>query len=48
VLHLSRNTFRFASRADWEQIARELGPVYSAVSEHHAKERFVEFTAEAV
>ena len=44
VLHLIRNTFRFASKADWDQIARELRPVYTAVSEHDAKERFVEFT----
>lgn len=27
VLHLIRNTFRFASRADWDRIARELRPV---------------------
>jgi transposase-like protein len=44
VLHLIRNTFRFASKADWDQMARELRPVYTAVSEHDAKERFVEFT----
>lgn len=43
VLHLIRNTFRFASKADWDQMARELRPVYTAVSEHDAKERFVEF-----
>jgi transposase-like protein len=44
VLHLIRNTFRFASKADWDTLARELRPVYTAVSEHDAKERFVEFT----
>ncbi len=44
VLHLIRNTFRFASKADWDKIARELRPVYTAVSEHDAKERFGEFT----
>ena len=44
VLHLIRNTFRFASKADWDKIARELRPVYTAVSEHDAKERFSEFT----
>jgi len=43
VLHLIRNTFRFASKADWDKIARELGPVYIAVSEHDAKERFNDF-----
>ena len=44
VLHLIRNTFRFASKADWDKIARELRPVYTAVNEHDAKERFSEFT----
>lgn len=44
VLHLIRNTFRFASKADWDKLARELRPVYTAVSEQDAKERFVEFT----
>ena len=44
VLHLIRNTFRFASKADWDPMSRELRPVYTAVSEHDAKERFVEFT----
>jgi transposase-like protein len=44
VLHLIRNTFRFASRADWEAMARDLRPVYTAVSEADATERFVEFT----
>jgi transposase-like protein len=44
VLHLVRNTFRFASKADWDKIARDLRSVYAAVSEHDAKERFVEFT----
>lgn len=44
VLHLIRNTFRFASKADWDKLARDLRPVYTAVSEHDAKERFVTFT----
>ena len=44
VLHLIRNTFRFASKADWDKMSRDLRPVYNAVSEHEAKERFVEFT----
>jgi transposase-like protein len=42
-LHLIRNTFRFASKADWDKIARELRPVYTAISEQDAKERFNEF-----
>ena len=45
VLHLVRNTFRFASKADWDTLARDLRPVYTAVSEADAKERFVEFSA---
>jgi transposase-like protein len=44
VLHLIRNTFRFASKADWDKMARDLRPVYTAVSEYEAKERFVDFT----
>lgn len=43
VLHLIRNTFRFASKGDWDKIARELRPVYTAISEQDAKERFAEF-----
>ena len=43
VLHLIRNTFRLASRAHWDAMARELRPVYTAVNEQAAKERFVEF-----
>lgn len=46
VLHLIRNTFRFASKADWDPLARDLRPVYTAVSEHNAEERFTEFTHE--
>jgi len=44
VLHLIQNTFRFASKADWDKMSRDLRPVYTAVSEHEAKERFVDFT----
>lgn len=44
VLHLIRNTFRFASKRDWDKMSRDLRPVYTAVSEHEAKDRFVEFT----
>lgn len=44
VLHLIRNTFRYASRKYWEQIARDLRPVYTAPSEAAAADRFAEFT----
>ena len=32
ILHLIRNTFRYASRKDWDELARDLRPVYTAVS----------------
>ena len=45
VIHLLRNTFRYASRKYWDQIAKDIRPVYTAATEAVAKERFVEFTA---
>jgi len=33
VLHLIRHTFRYASKADWAQLAKDLRPVYSAPTE---------------
>ena len=33
VLHLIRNTFRLASRRDWDAMAKDLRPVYTAVNE---------------
>ena len=43
VIHLIRNTFRYASRKYWDQMARDLRPVYTAPSEAAAKERWGEF-----
>jgi transposase-like protein len=43
VLHLIRNTFRLASRADWDKMARDLRPVYTAVNEPDAAARLDEF-----
>jgi transposase-like protein len=43
VLHLIRNTFRYASRKYWEQMAKDLRPVYTAPTEAAAAERFAEF-----
>ena len=40
VLHLIRNTFRYASRKYWEQMARDLRPVYTAPTEAAASARF--------
>lgn len=44
IIHLIRNTFRFASRKYWDEMSRDLKPVYTAPSESAAKERFTEFT----
>jgi putative transposase len=43
VLHLIRNSFRYAARQHWDALARDLRPIYTAVNEQAAKERFVEF-----
>ncbi|WP_150461688.1 IS256 family transposase [Nesterenkonia ebinurensis] len=45
IIHLIRNTFRFASKKYWEKISKDLKPVYTAPSEAVAKERFAEFDA---
>jgi transposase-like protein len=46
VVHLLRNSFRYAGRQHWDAIAKALKPVYTAPTEAAAKERFVEFTRE--
>jgi putative transposase len=43
VLHLVRNTFRYASKAHWYELARDLRLVYTAATEQAARERFDEF-----
>src|SRR3982750_2007263 len=45
IIHLVRNTFRYASRRDWDALAKDLRPVYTAPTESAAAERFEEFTA---
>ena len=42
VIHLIRNTFRYASRRDWDAISKDLRPVYTAPTEQAAAERFDE------
>jgi transposase-like protein len=42
ILHLIRNTFRYASRRDWEELAKDLRPVYTAPTEPAAAARFDE------
>lgn len=43
VLHLIRGSFRYAARQHWDAMARDMRPIYTAVNEAQAKERFVEF-----
>jgi transposase-like protein len=43
IVHLLRNSFRYASRKDWSAIAKDLKPVYTAPSEQAALDRFAEF-----
>src|SRR6266487_2415939 len=45
IVHLLRNSFKYASRKDWAAIARDLKPVYTAANEAEALERFAEFAA---
>src|SRR6202789_2017264 len=44
IVHLLRNSFRYASKRDWAQIAKDLKPVYTAASESEALDRFAEFS----
>jgi putative transposase len=44
IVHLLRNSFRYASRRDWAAIARDLKPVYTAATEAEALDRFAEFS----
>ncbi len=44
VVHLLRNSFRYAGRQHWAAIAKALKPVYTAPTEAAARERFAEFT----
>lgn len=43
IVHLMRNSFRYASRQDWDAISRALKPVYQAPTVEAAEERFLEF-----
>jgi putative transposase len=44
IVHLLRNTFKYASKKDWAAVARDLKPVYTAPSEAAALDRFAEFS----
>jgi transposase-like protein len=43
VVHLLRNSFRYASRKDWAAIAKDLRPIYTAPTEAAAHDRLAEF-----
>ena len=43
MLHLIRNTFRFAALQYWDAMAHQLRPAYTAANEADAKERLGEF-----
>ena len=44
VVHLLRNSFRYAGRQHYDAIAKALRPIYTAPTESAAMERFLEFT----
>jgi putative transposase len=44
LIHLLRNSFKYASKADWPVIAKDLKPVYTAVSDQAALDCFAEFS----
>jgi putative transposase len=43
IVHLLRNSFRYASKRDWAEMARDLKPVYTAASENDALDKFAAF-----
>jgi transposase-like protein len=43
VVHLLRNSFRYAARQDWDKTARGLKPIYTAPTAEAAEDRFLEF-----
>jgi putative transposase len=43
VIHLLRNSFRYAGRQDYDKLARDLRPIYTAATEAAAAARFEEF-----
>src|ERR1700712_3731439 len=43
IIHLIRNTFRYASRKYWDKISIELRPIYTADTPTEARRRYEEF-----
>ena len=44
IVHLLRNSFRYASKKDWAAIAKDLKPVYTAAGEAAALDAFAAFS----
>jgi putative transposase len=44
IVHLLRNSFKYASKKDWPDLARDLKPIYTAPSAEAALDRFAEFS----
>jgi transposase-like protein len=44
IVHLLRNSFRYASKRDWAEVAKDIKPVYTAPSEAAALDAFAEFS----
>ena len=44
IIHLIRNTFRLASRKDWDALKRDLKPIYTAVHAAAARAALDQFT----
>jgi transposase-like protein len=40
IIHLIRNTFRLASRRDWDALRRDVRPIYTAVNATAARDAF--------
>ena len=45
IVHLLRNSFKYASKRDWAEVAKDIKPVYTAPSESAALDAFAEFSA---
>src|ERR1700744_5512368 len=45
IIHLIRNTFRLTSRRYWDELKRDLNPIYTAVNADAAKAAFDELSA---
>jgi putative transposase len=44
IVHLLRNSFKYASKRDWAEVAKDLKPVYTAAAEAAALDAFAEFS----